>query len=48
MAHHGDGKKRPDHFPVAGVIALFEGVGIDLAVDQLFELLEVGIQIFWP
>ena len=48
MAHHGDGKKRPDHFPVAGVIALLEGVGIDLAVDQLFELLEVGIQIFWP
>ena len=48
MTHDGDGKKRPDHLSVTGVVTLLEGVGIDLAVDQLFQLLQVGIEIFRP
>ena len=48
MAHNGDGKQRPDHFTVARVIALFKGIGVDFAVDQLLQLFEVGVQIFRP
>ena len=48
MAHDGDGQKRPDDLSVARVIALFKGVGVDLAVDQLLQLFQVGMQIFRP
>ena len=43
MTHHGDGQQRPDHFAAAGVVAFFEAVGVDLAIHQLFHLLQVGV-----
>jgi hypothetical protein len=41
MAHHGDQSAQTTS-RVAGVIAFLKGVGIDVAVDQLFKLFEVG------
>ena len=43
MAHNGDGQQRPHHLAATGVVAFFETVGVDLAVNQLLQLLQVGI-----
>ena len=43
MAHNGDGQQRPHHLAAASVVAFFEAVAIDLPVNQLSQLLQVGI-----
>ena len=43
MAHNGNGQQRPHHFAAAGVVAFFEAVAVDLPVNQLLQLLQVGI-----